>query len=164
MVVSWEVCGIVACSDPWKQSYMYHTHYRNKLICRRAEAVGLGLKSYRLSLTRWLFSDAIGLGAVGVDGHQARAKCCRVSLYHRLRLTRRPKNAVRLVIFSFLKKSKKLKKIIFYFLYFSFLLLFWYFSNDTGTMTSHLVTHPQIATSPARLTPKFYLNKLPLHY
>jgi hypothetical protein len=31
-------------------------------------------------------------------------------------------------------------------------------------MTFRSVTHPQIATSPARLTPKFYLNKLHLYY
>jgi hypothetical protein len=57
------------------------------------------------------------------------------------------------VIF-FLKKIKISKKIIFYFL---FSLNFCYLSNDTGTMTFRSVTHPQIATSPARLTPKFLL-------
>jgi hypothetical protein len=69
------------------------------------------------------------------------------------------------VIFVFFKKFKIFKKIpsfdffvLFHFLIFSFL------SNTSRTMTFRSVTHPQIATSPARLTPKFYLNKLPLHY
>jgi hypothetical protein len=31
-------------------------------------------------------------------------------------------------------------------------------------MTSHLVTHPQIATGQAYLTSKIYLNKLSLYY
>jgi hypothetical protein len=44
--------------------------------------------------------------------------------------------------------------------YFNFLKSF----NDIGTITSHSVTHPHIAMGQARLTSKFYLNKLPIRY
>jgi hypothetical protein len=55
-------------------------HYSRKLLCRRPEAVGLGLECRRLSLIRRLFSDAVGLAAVCVTGRRVRAKCRRVTL------------------------------------------------------------------------------------
>ena len=88
------------------------SHYSRKLLCRRPEAVGLGLECRRLSLTRRLFPDAVGLGAVGVIGRRVRAKYRRVRLCRRLRLTRRPRNAVGSGHFQlFLKNSKFEKKI-----------------------------------------------------
>jgi hypothetical protein len=109
-------------SHGWDQKVQ--AHYSRKLLCRRPEAVGLGLECRRLSLTWRLFSDAVGLGAVGVIGRRVRAKYGRVRLCRRLRLTRRPRNAVGSGQFQFFLKNskfwKKIKKFI-------FLLLFLFF-------------------------------------
>jgi hypothetical protein len=94
-------------------------HYRKKLIRGWPEAVGLGLKCRRLSLTRRLFSDAVGSGAVGVVGRRVSVKCRRV------RLTRRPQNAVGLGYFQFFQKNPNFEKIqILFFIFFFFSFLF----------------------------------------
>jgi hypothetical protein len=73
---------------------------------------------------------AVGLGAVGVIGRRVRAKYRRVRLCRRLRLTRRPRNAVGSGQFQFfLKNSKFWKKNQknYYFVIISFLLIFPFF-------------------------------------
>jgi hypothetical protein len=106
----------------------YENHYSRKLLCRRPKAVGLGLECRRLSLTRRLFFDAVGLGAVGVTGRRVRAKYRRVRLCCRLRLTRRPRNAVGSGHFQFFWKirnfGKKIKKNIFCYYLFSLIFPF----------------------------------------
>jgi hypothetical protein len=69
-------------------------HYRKERLRQRLQVVGLARKYRRVSLTRRLFSDAVGSGAVGIIVRQARSKGRRVSFCHRRRLTRRPKNAL----------------------------------------------------------------------
>jgi hypothetical protein len=106
-------------------------HYSRELLCRRPKTIGLGQNCRRHSLTRRLFSDAVGSGAVGVIRRRGRPKSCRVSLCRRRRLTRRPKNAVGSGHFQFffekieiLKKNKK-----YIFLYFLFSFNFFFFFN-----------------------------------
>jgi hypothetical protein len=51
-----------------------YSHYRNEELRRWPHTIGLGPKSRRLSLTRWLFPHAVGLGVIGVIGRRVGLK------------------------------------------------------------------------------------------